>query len=184
MLVTLLLKVVKELDKNKIPYLIIGGQAVNLHGIVRATQDIDITLGIDTGRMEELLKIISKINLSVFKDNPEDFAKKFWVMPVFYKKSKIKIDFAFSFSPFEKNAIKRAVKKQIRNQIVKFCSMEDLIVFKIIAGRAIDLFDVRNILLRNNKFDKRYVLKWVKLFEETTGENYKERLDKILASIK
>ena len=64
MLVTLLLKVVKELDKNKIPYLIIGGQAVNLHGIVRATQDIDITLGIDTGRMEELLKIISKLNLS------------------------------------------------------------------------------------------------------------------------
>ena len=184
MLINLLLKVVKELDKNKIPYIIIGGQAVNLHGIVRATQDIDITLGIDTGKMEELFKIISTLNLIFLKEDPEEFAKKFWVMPVFEKKSKIKIDFAFSFSPFEKNAIKRAVKVKIKNQIVKFCSIEDLIVFKIIAGRAIDLFDVRNIILRNSKFDRKYVLKWIKLFEDTTGENYKERLDKIIDSIK
>jgi predicted nucleotidyltransferase len=184
MLINLLLKVVKELDKNKIPYIIIGGQAVNLHGIVRATQDIDITLGIDTGKMEELLKIILKLNLIFLKENPEEFAKKFWVMPVFEKKSKIKIDFAFSFSPFEKNAIKRAVKIKIKNQIVKFCSIEDLIVFKVIAGRAIDLFDVRNIILRNGKFDRKYVLKWIKLFEDTTGENYKKILEKIIISIK
>lgn len=184
MLINLLLKVVKELDKNKIPYIIIGGQAVNLHGIVRATQDIDITLGIDTGKMEELLKVILKLNLSFLKENPEEFAKKFWVMPVFDKKSKIKIDFAFSFSPFEKNAIKRAIKIKIKNQIVKFCSIEDLIVFKVIAGRAIDLFDVRNIILRNSKFDRKYVLKWVKLFEDTTGDNYKERFENIIVSIK
>jgi predicted nucleotidyltransferase len=184
MLINLLLKVVKELDKNNIPYIVIGGQAVNLHGIVRATQYIDITLGIDTTRIEELKKVISKLKLNFIKENPEDFARKFWIMPVFDEKSKLKIDFAFSFSPFEKSAIDRALEIKIKNKPVKFCTIEDLIVFKTIAGRAIDLFDIRNIILKNLEFDKRYILKWLKLFEVTTGENYKDRFNKVLDSIK
>ncbi|MDQ3020218.1 MAG: nucleotidyltransferase [Bacteroidota bacterium] len=184
MLQKLLLKTVKELDKSKIPYIVIGGQAVNIYGIVRATQDIDITLGIDITQIDELKKIIDKLKLKYVKDNPDEFAKQFWIMPVYDLKSKIKIDFAFSFSPFEKAAISRAVVKKINNKQVRFCSLEDLIVFKIIAGRPLDLYDVRNILLLNINLDKKYIFKWLKMFEQTTGENYIERLEKITASIK
>lgn len=73
---------------------------------------------------------------------------------------------------------------EIKNTKVKFCSVEDLIVFKIVAGRAIDLFDVRNILLVKDKLDKNYIKHWLKLFEESTNEKYLERFDKILKSIK
>lgn len=184
MLQKLLVKVVKELTKNKIPYLIIGGQAVNMHGIIRATQDIDITVGLDTSQIAELKKVISKLKLKYLKNDPEEFAKKFWVMPVFDIESKVKIDFAFSFSPFEKSAFKRANETKVNNTVIKFCSIEDLIVFKIIAGREIDLYDVRNILLSNSHYDKKYIGKWLKLFKDTTNENYIERFRKIVNSIK
>lgn len=172
------------MDKYSIPYIVIEGQASNMHGIVRATQDIDITLGIDLTQKEDLKKVISNLNLKYVKENADDFAQKFWIMPVYDVKSKIKIDFAFSFSPFEKSAIKRRIEKKINGASVNFCSLEDLIVFKIIAGRAIDLYDVRNVLVVNPEFDKKYILKWLKLFEVTTGENYTKKFNKILTSIK
>jgi len=115
MLQSLLIKVVKELDKNNIQYIIIGGQAPIMHGVVRATQDIDITLNIDISEIDKLKKIISKLKLLYIKENPDDFAKKFWIMPVYEMKSKVRVDFAFSLSPFERKAISRCVEKEIKN---------------------------------------------------------------------
>jgi len=184
MLQRLLIKVAKELDKNNISYIVIGGQAVNMHGVVRSTQDIDITLNIDISEIDKLKKIVTKLKLVYVKENADDFAKKFWIMPVYDPRSKIKVDFAFSFSPFEKSAIRRSIEKTIGKSKIKFCSAEDLMIFKIIAGRAIDLYDVRNILLVKDKLDKKYIKRWLKLFEETTNEKYLKRFDKILKSIK
>ena len=59
----LLIRITKELDKNFVPYMIIGGQAVLLYGEPRLTKDIDITLGVNVDKLNELLKIIKKIEL-------------------------------------------------------------------------------------------------------------------------
>jgi len=44
MIEKLIKKIAFNLDKAKIPYMIIGGQAVLLYGVPRLTRDIDITL--------------------------------------------------------------------------------------------------------------------------------------------
>jgi hypothetical protein len=41
----LLLRVADALDAAKVPYALVGGYAVALHGVVRGTVDIDIVLG-------------------------------------------------------------------------------------------------------------------------------------------
>ncbi|MDZ4712731.1 MAG: hypothetical protein SGI89_10455, partial [bacterium] len=92
MLQKILINVVKELDKNKIPYAIIGGQASLMHGVVRFTQDIDIVLGIAIDEINKFQKLISKLNFEYLVENPEDFAKLTRVMPVYEKESNIKID--------------------------------------------------------------------------------------------
>ena len=51
MIEKLIKKIARHLDKDKIPYMIIGGQAVLLYGTPRLTRDIDITLGIDTDKL-------------------------------------------------------------------------------------------------------------------------------------
>lgn len=64
-----LAKIGNSLSKNNIPYMIIGGQAVLLYGEPRLTRDIDITLGVNTDRMNEFLAILKEISL---KPLPED----------------------------------------------------------------------------------------------------------------
>jgi hypothetical protein len=46
----LLARLTRELDGRAIPFMLIGGQAVLLHGTPRLTEDIDVTLGVDPGQ--------------------------------------------------------------------------------------------------------------------------------------
>ena len=42
----LLTKIANELERLRLPYMVIGGQAILLYGELRLTKDIDITLGV------------------------------------------------------------------------------------------------------------------------------------------
>ncbi len=46
-LADILIEIVKEFNKNKINYVIIGGFAMVFHGMPRFTEDIDIAIDID-----------------------------------------------------------------------------------------------------------------------------------------
>ena len=134
--------------------MIIGGQAVLLYGEPRLTKDIDITLGIGVNEYKKILSAVTELNLKALIDNPESFVNEFMVLPVIDEKSGIKIDFILSFTLYEKDAIKRAKKVKLGKTMVNFASLEDVVIHKIIAGRARDLEDIRNILLKNLNFDK------------------------------
>jgi predicted nucleotidyltransferase len=51
---------------------------------------------------------------------------------------------------------------------VRYASVEDLIIHKIVAGRPRDIEDVRGILLKNPAYDTNDVRRWLKHFEEIT----------------
>ncbi len=55
MYTTLLEKIAGGLDRHKIPYMVIGGQAVLLYGEPRLTRDIDVTLGLGPDALPSLL---------------------------------------------------------------------------------------------------------------------------------
>lgn len=56
-------KVLTELQKNKVKYLVIGGVAVNLHGFQRATGDLDIWISLKPKNIDQLLKAIKTLKL-------------------------------------------------------------------------------------------------------------------------
>jgi predicted nucleotidyltransferase len=87
------------------------------------------------------------------------------VLPAVETSSGIRVDFIFSMTSYEKEAIQRATKIQILGQQVSFASPEDLIIHKIFAGRPRDLEDVRSVLIRNEGLDVRHIRKWLKEFE-------------------
>ncbi|MBM3713059.1 MAG: nucleotidyltransferase family protein [Actinobacteria bacterium] len=167
----LLTKIAKELDKNSIPYMIIGGQAVLLYGEPRLTRDIDITLGISIDKIDKILKIIEEINLLPIPVDIKSFAEKTFVIPAKDKNSGIRIDFIFSQTSYERQAIKRTNDVKIKNITLKFASIEDLIIHKIFAGRPRDLDDIRSVILKNPDFDKDYTVKWLKEFDASLGED-------------
>ncbi|MGB3565055.1 MAG: hypothetical protein WBH85_09195 [Thermoanaerobaculia bacterium] len=49
---SLLERIALALDNADLPYMVIGGQAVLLHGEPRLTRDIDITVAADLGRRQ------------------------------------------------------------------------------------------------------------------------------------
>ena len=69
----LLSRLGRALDEAGLPYMLIGGQAVLLHGEPRATVDIDVTLGVDAGELPRLLDVTRALRLAVLPDPPEPF---------------------------------------------------------------------------------------------------------------
>jgi predicted nucleotidyltransferase len=168
----LLQKIALQLRKSSIPYMVIGGQAVLLYGEPRLTRDIDITMGINVEGLAEVKKIISIIGLKSLVDNEKEFAERNMVLPTLEKKSGIRVDFIFSFSPYERQAIERAKDIRLGRSLVRFASLEDVVIHKVIAGRARDFEDVKSILLKNPKYDSVYIESWLKQFDKSLGEEF------------
>ena len=105
MIEKLLHKIARSLDEKNIPYMIIGGQAVLLYGSPRLTRDIDITLGVDTDKFLLINEICGELGLNILPENPEDFVKETKVLPADEPESRMRIDFIFSFTPYETQAM-------------------------------------------------------------------------------
>jgi predicted nucleotidyltransferase len=163
----LLRKVALQLQKASIPYMVIGGQAVLLYGEPRLTRDIDITVGMGVDGLDKVKKTIQIIGLKSLIQREKEFVERNMVLPTIDKKSGIRVDFIFSFSPFERQAIERARDIKLGRSLVRFASLEDVVIHKIIAGRARDLEDVKSILLKNPKYDRAYIEKWLKQFDKS-----------------
>jgi len=178
----LIQKIAQCLDQDEIPYMIIGGQAVLLYGTPRLTRDIDITLGVDTDKFQLIEGVCSKSGLKILPENPEEFAKETKVVPAEESKSKIRVDFIFSFTRYEAQAIQRTKKVLMNDYPVRFASCEDLIIHKMIAARAIDAEDVRNILIKNNKsIDLEYIRRWLSEFSKLSEhEGILEKFNSLL----
>jgi len=154
-------QIAKQLDRQEIPYMIIGGQAVLLYGRPRLTRDIDITLGVDTDRFVDIEALCKKLKLRILVENAKGFTQDTRVLPTEEPDSKLRVDFIFSFTPYETQAINNSKEVTFENYSVKFASCEDLIIHKMIAGRAIDEEDVKSILARNRDvIDIKYIEQW------------------------
>ncbi|MGD2150211.1 MAG: nucleotidyl transferase AbiEii/AbiGii toxin family protein [Desulfobacterales bacterium] len=167
----LLSKIGLCLDKYNLPYMIIGGQAVLLYGEPRLTRDIDITLGVNIDYLDRLLSAVRELSLKPLPQDIESFVGETMVLPTLDEHTGIRVDFIFSYTPFETNAIKRSKTVMILGQNVAFAAPEDLIIHKIFAGRPRDFEDVRVILIKNPDLDISYIRKWLKTFNESSGTN-------------
>jgi len=168
----LLKKIAIQLKEGAIPYMVIGGQAVLLYGEPRLTRDIDITLGVGVEALSKIKKILRTMGLKILVKDDKEFVAKNMVLPAMDRESGIRIDFTFSYSPYEKQAIDRAKAIKLGRTSVRFTTLEDLVIHKVIAGRARDLEDVKSVLLKNAKYDLHYIEKWLAEFDKSLGEHF------------
>ncbi len=168
----LLKKIARELKKALIPYMVIGGQAVLVYGEPRLTRDIGITLGIGVDELRRLKKLTPVMGLKILVKKEEEFVKRNMVLPTMDEKSGIRVDFIFSFSSFERQAIERAKDIKLGRALIRFASLEDVVIHKVVAGRARDIEDVKSILLKNPEYDSVYIKNWLERFDKSLGENF------------
>lgn len=167
---SLLVRTARGLDEAGIPYMLVGGQAVTFHGIPRFTEDIDITIGLSADGVEEMLSFCRDAGLSALPDDPATFVRSTNVLPVSDPTSGVRVDFIFSSVPFERSAIERAVKVTVRGAGVRVATPEDLVLYKLFAGRPRDVEDARGIVtVRREDLDWEYLRKWAEEFSVVPG---------------
>jgi hypothetical protein len=102
--------------------MVIGGQAVLLYGEPRLTKNIDITLGVNIDQLDALLEIVREASLRPLPNDIPSFVKKTKVLPALDENSGIRIDFIFSFTPYERQAIARAREVSLSGQQIRFAA--------------------------------------------------------------
>jgi len=180
----ILAKLSLALDERSIPYMIIGGQAVLLYGEPRLTRDIDVTLGVDVDAFPKIREISRKLNLKPLPSDIVEFVKQTMILLTKDEATGIRIDFTFSSTSYESQAIERAREVSVKKAVVKFASLEDVIIHKVFAGRARDLDDVGSILIKNPLVNLPYIEKWLAEFDESLSRTrFLKKFKKILKSI-
>ena len=174
----ILKRVARELKKASIPYMVIGGQAVLLYGEPRLTRDIDVTLGIGVNELARIKKILPAMGLKVLVKDDREFVQRTMVLPTKDKESEIRVDFIFSFSPYERQAIGKARDIKVGRTQVKFASLEDVVIHKVISGRPRDFEDIKSILVKNPKYDSDYISRWLKEFDQSLSQRFLETFKK------
>ena len=145
MLEKTLLKITRIFDAGKIPYMLIGGYAMVIHGFPRLTQDLDISLGIDTGQIDKVLQAVKKDFNTLVKD-PVAFARDTNVLLLQDIETGVRLDLIFTFIEFERKAIDEADEITFMGEKIRNVSVENLMIYKMLAGRERDKEDVEMIL--------------------------------------
>lgn len=166
----LLARLTRALRAHDLPFMLIGGQAVLLHGEPRLTLDVDVTLGVSPEALGTVLAACEAMGVDPLPRPVDDFVRETYVLPVADPETSIRIDLIFSTTAFEAGAIGRAIEVEIAGERVPFATAEDLIIHKLFAGRPRDLEDVEGIVSRKgHELDWGYLATWAEEFAAIPG---------------
>ncbi len=153
-------KILREFYYNGVNYLIVGGIALNLHGVPRATFDLDIVVAWNESNVQKIEKILKKLNfkamvpvtLTELKDESkrkELVRKKHMFALNFYNVDDPleEIDILIKdVSDFDK-LFERKKTIKIDDYEIYLISLDDLIKLKRKSKRYKDREDMRNLMI-------------------------------------
>ena len=134
------------LEREGVPYMVIGGMANIIWGEPRATLDIDVTVWVAEPQLPSFVNRVAE-SYTVLVEDALPFIGRTRVLPL-ETASGVRVDMVFGLLPFEEDAIRRAKDIPIGGTNVRFCTPEDLLLMKIISDRERDLSDARALVLR------------------------------------
>ncbi len=151
-----LIEITTILDEMQVPYTLIGGLAVSLWGEPRATLDVDLSLWIEPANFETTVSALCA-RLAALPRNALAFATETRVLPVI-SAAGVRVDLVLAALDAERQAISRAMPKQVGGKTVMVSSVEDLVLMKLISEREKDLEDARRLLRRfRGSIDRAYL---------------------------
>ena len=166
--VDMLKGMVLTLGQLKIPYFITGGMAVVVWGRPRFTADVDIVVELSPESLPKLasaLEQFCKMGM-IDRDAMKGALERNGEFNYIDADSDVKVDFWIAGnSPFDREAMKRAVTRETYGTTMSFISPEDLLLSKLLwvkKGSYRSMDDVVTILqTRKDSLDWGYISHWV-----------------------
>lgn len=159
---------VDALEKLGIEYYLFGGNAHNVWGSPRYTDDGDLIIALGDERFPELF---AELRAQGFKVDPERHLFRLRTSRVARVPfNRLLVDFVIGETEFEASAMKRRRRVTYLDTRMWVASAEDVILHKLIAHRSIDLPDIESIIRRQRAtLDRRYLRRWAKWLADQTG---------------
>ncbi|HID70359.1 MAG TPA: hypothetical protein EYP35_07865 [Desulfobacterales bacterium] len=148
----------ESLHECNVKYLLIGGLAVNLHGIPRMTMDIDLVVALDSENLSNFVQAAEKLQLKpvlplALSDLLIPEKRLHW--------AKDRNMIAFALQPPElgdptldilidppidiETAFERSVCRDLAGTRITLASIEDMILLKKASGRMQDVADIEHL---------------------------------------
>jgi len=147
------------LARHKVDYLLIGGLAVSLHGVERATMDVDITVAMNPDNLLALIETAKELKLSPVLPVPLESLRDLELLRQWHKERHLEAfalrsdDFAgvtvdvLLFPPVEFTGMaSRANVFTVADIDIHVVSIDDLIALKQAVGRPIDITDIEHLI--------------------------------------
>jgi predicted nucleotidyltransferase component of viral defense system len=148
---------IKAANENHLRMVLIGGGAVNFHGVQRHSADIDFWIETNKENLEKLKLVLKQLNYDVDEFPIEVFEQRqnisIHISPVFKIELITYLNFGHSFSEvYEKSDI--AFLDDEKSIELHVLSYDDLIESKLKAGRPKDYYDVLSLREMDEKRKK------------------------------
>lgn len=143
---------------------VFGAQAAIVWGSPRLSSDVDVT--VEYVNPEKIAQTFDRHGFAIVTKDPE-FVRRTRVIPLVHRRSRMPVDLVLAGPGLEDEFLARAVMRNVGGRRIPFLSPEDLVVTKILAGRAKDLEDVRAVLSsRRAELDVERIRTLLALLEE------------------
>lgn len=149
----------RALEKHQVRYLLVGGLAMNLHGVPRMTMDVDLVLVMDEDNLERFFACARELHLTPSVPVPLSDLKKPEQRKLWHEQKRM---IAFGLQNTEARiptmvdiliapgididlAMGRAILRDLDGTVVTLASIDDMIALKKGTGRAQDESDIEHL---------------------------------------
>ena len=151
-------ELIEAFDRAEIRYCIVGGVAMNLHGVPRMTYDVDLLIALEANELRTAQELLLRMGLQ--KRIPvslEDFADSTYRERMRDEKNLTAVTFTDPANPLREvdilvappidvaQVVARAIHMLFGGCSVFVVSIDDLIAMKRATGRTQDVEDVQNL---------------------------------------
>lgn len=144
------------LEQSKVRYLVIGGLAVVAVGEPRITGDVDVIGFVGEEDAHQLIEQALRAGFQVDAETERRRLRETGTLR--FRHAPFQLDVITASMPFEEDAFQRATLHRMFGRALRFPSPEDLILFKVLAGRDKDLVDAIGVARRHTAaLDRQYL---------------------------
>jgi hypothetical protein len=154
-----------------IPSIVIGGVAVATWGEPRVTRDVDLKILLERDDADRLLAVLAPEYVSLLPD-PRQLLRK-QAMLFVQDVAGTRLDLLLADTPYDVVAIQRGRNVELQpGVVVRLCSPEDLVIYKLISTRLRDHEDAQSVIRRQGSgLDDNYALDWLRQFEQALDDS-------------
>lgn len=149
-------KILEELVKGEVEFLIIGGVAVGYHGHIRATKDVDVVPAPDSENLGRLARVLQDLGARV--EGADEFAEGElpdpldptalelggnWVLST--RLGRLDVMQWIGDAALWPDLEPHAIEDQVSGLTIKIVGFDDLVRLKEMAGRPEDLIDLQRL---------------------------------------